>query len=88
MGVEIGHDPKFLEFGSTRMMRHLKIGGAILALSLSGAAVSEELHMPAVCIAELEIDAAQRVKGPDPGCNRIGNGDFFKINYAFVESDV
>jgi|ERR1700737_1905463 quinol monooxygenase YgiN len=36
----------------------LKIGGAVLALSLSGAA-AEEPHVPFVRIAELEIDPAQ-----------------------------
>jgi quinol monooxygenase YgiN len=38
--------------------RLLKIGGAVLALSLSGGAVAEEPHVPFVRIAELEIDPA------------------------------
>jgi quinol monooxygenase YgiN len=37
----------------------LKIGGAILSLSLSGGAAAEEGHVPFVRIAELEIDPAQ-----------------------------
>jgi quinol monooxygenase YgiN len=39
--------------------RLLKIGGAVLALSLSGYAAAEEPHVPYVRIAELEIDPAQ-----------------------------
>ena len=39
--------------------RLLRIGGAVLALSLSGGAVAEEPHVPFVRIAELEIDPAQ-----------------------------
>ena len=37
----------------------LKIGGTVLALSLSGGAVAEEPRVPFVRIAELEIDPAQ-----------------------------
>jgi quinol monooxygenase YgiN len=37
----------------------LKIGGAVLWLSLSGAAAAEEPRVPLVRIAELEIDPAQ-----------------------------
>jgi quinol monooxygenase YgiN len=59
MGDEIAEAPKYLESVSTRMMRLLKIGGAILALSLSGIGIAEEPHMPVVRIAELEIDPAQ-----------------------------
>ena len=39
--------------------RLLKIGGAVLALLLSGDAVAEEPRVPYVRIAELEIDPAQ-----------------------------
>jgi quinol monooxygenase YgiN len=39
--------------------RLLKIGGAVLALSLSGGDVAEEPHAPFVRIAELDIDPAQ-----------------------------
>ena len=37
----------------------LKIGGAVLSLSLSGGAAAEEPRVPFVRIAELEIDPAQ-----------------------------
>ena len=41
-------------------MRQLfKIGGVVLALSLSGCAVAENSHAPYIRIAELEIDPAQ-----------------------------
>ena len=37
----------------------LKLGGAAMALSLSGGAVAEKPHVPFVRIAELQIDPAQ-----------------------------
>ena len=39
--------------------RFLKLGGAVLSLSLSGGVAAEEAHVPFVRIAELEIDPAQ-----------------------------
>jgi quinol monooxygenase YgiN len=37
----------------------LKIGGVVLALSLSGGTAAEEPHVPFVHISELEVDPAQ-----------------------------
>jgi quinol monooxygenase YgiN len=63
IGVEVaaGEIASMGPVGSTRMSKRppLKIGGAVLLLSLSGSAVAEEPHVPFVRIAELEIDPAQ-----------------------------